>query len=73
MYFGDHPPPHFRARYGGEAAKIDIASGEIIAGSLPRRALRLVREWIDQHGDELAVNWERVVRYQTPNPIDPLR
>jgi Domain of unknown function (DUF4160) len=42
MYFGDHPPPHFRARCGGDAAKIDIASGEVIAGTLPGRALRLV-------------------------------
>jgi hypothetical protein len=21
MYFGDHPPPHFHARYSGESAK----------------------------------------------------
>jgi Domain of unknown function (DUF4160) len=37
---------------GGDAAKIDIASGEIIAGMLPGRALRLVREWTELHGDE---------------------
>jgi hypothetical protein len=43
MYYGDHPPPHFHARYSGETAKIEIATGEIIAGSLPGRALRLVR------------------------------
>lgn len=24
IYFGDHPPPHFHARYGGNVAKIDI-------------------------------------------------
>jgi hypothetical protein len=42
MYFGDHPPPHFHARYSGDAAMIEIASGEVIAGSLPGRALRLV-------------------------------
>jgi len=24
MYFDDHPPPHFHAYYGSEAAKIDI-------------------------------------------------
>ena len=26
MYFGDHPPPHFHARYSGESAKIEIAT-----------------------------------------------
>jgi hypothetical protein len=56
MYYGDHPPRHFHARYGGDAAKIEIAGGEVIAGSLPSRALRLVREWIDQHRDELDAN-----------------
>jgi hypothetical protein len=34
MYYGDHPPPHFHARYGGDSAKIEIAGGEVIAGSL---------------------------------------
>jgi Domain of unknown function (DUF4160) len=36
--------------YGGDVAKIEIASGEIIAGTLPGRALRLVREWMELHG-----------------------
>jgi hypothetical protein len=34
----------FHARYGGEEATIVIASGAVLAGSLPGRALRLVRE-----------------------------
>jgi len=45
----------------------------VIAGSLPGRALRLVREWIEEHRDELEANWERAVRYEKPQPIDPLR
>jgi Domain of unknown function (DUF4160) len=73
MYYGDHPPPHFHARYGGDSAKIEIAGGEVIAGSLPSRALRLVREWIDQHRDELDANWERAMNHEKPQPIDPLR
>lgn len=73
MYFGDHAPPHFHARYGDESAKIAIATGEIIAGTLPVRAVRLVREWTDQHRAELGTNWERAVRHQGPRKIDPLR
>lgn len=73
MYYADHPPPHFHARYGGDSAKIDISHGEIIAGALPGRAHRLVREWVSRHRDELEANWERAVRHERPQPIDPLQ
>ena len=49
MYFRDHPPPHFHARYAGEEAIVDIETGEVIAGSIPGRAERLVREWAQLH------------------------
>jgi Domain of unknown function (DUF4160) len=39
---GQHARPHFHARYSGEAASIDFA-GEVIAGSLPRGALVVLR------------------------------
>lgn len=72
MYYGDHPPPHFHARYGEQAAKVEIATGEILAGSLSKRALRLVREWVEQHRDELEVNWQRAVNHDKPEAIEPL-
>lgn len=72
MYYGDHPPPHFHARYGGDSAKIQIASGDVIAGFLPGRALRLVREWVEAHRAELEANWERALSHDKPQPIDPL-
>jgi hypothetical protein len=73
MYYGDHPPPHFHARHGDDRAKIEIASGAVLAGCLPLRGLRLVREWTEQHRDELEANWQRVVNYDKPEPIEPLR
>lgn len=73
MFFGDHPPPHFHARYGGESAKVAIETGEVIAGSLPGRAQRLVREWAEQHRQELEANWELAVSYEQPRKIEPLR
>lgn len=50
MYWneGTHARPHFRARYAGQAASIDFA-GEVLAGSLPRRALAIVAEWAALH------------------------
>ena len=73
MYYGDHPPPHFHARYGDESAKIEISTGDVLAGSLSGRALRLVREWVEQHRDELDANWHRAVNHDKPQPIEPLR
>lgn len=73
MYYGDHPPPHFHARYGDETAKIEIATGNVIAGSLSTRAQRLVREWVEQHRDELEANWSRAVNHDKPEPIEPLK
>jgi hypothetical protein len=67
MYFTDHPPPHFHARYAGTEATIVIASGEVLAGSIPSRALRLVRHWVDEHRDELDANWIRARDHESPS------
>ena len=42
MFFKDHAPPHFHAKYGEHKAVIDIKSLVLIEGKLPRRALSLV-------------------------------
>lgn len=73
MYFADHPPPHLHARYGGEMVKIEIATGAGLAGSISKRALRLVREWAEQYRDDLEANWERVVNSDQPKSIEPLQ
>ncbi len=36
MYFGDHPPPHFHAEYGGKRVKIEIARLAVIDGEFGR-------------------------------------
>jgi len=35
MYYNDHAPPHFHARYGAAKAEIDIRILAILAGKLP--------------------------------------
>jgi hypothetical protein len=65
--------PHFHASYGDDEASIDIADLRIIAGALPRRALRLVVEWGRKHQAELRENWDRARRHEPLQPIDPLR
>jgi Domain of unknown function (DUF4160) len=73
MYFADHPPPHFHARYSGEEATIVIETGEVLAGSLPGRALRLVREWLEEHRADLVTNWDRARDHEPTEPVAPLK
>jgi Domain of unknown function (DUF4160) len=49
MFFNDHGPPHFHARYGEFEATIDISTLSLIKGELPRRARDLVEEWAIIH------------------------
>ncbi len=71
MYRPDHPPPHFHAQYGEHVAQIELGALRVLNGSLPPRALRLIREWARLHDDELD-NWERAQALETLVPIKPL-
>ena len=72
MYVNEHPPPHFHAIYGEEVAYIDITSGDVIGGSLPRNARRLVRQWVELHREELEDNWRRIEQSLPPRKIEAL-
>ena len=72
MYMSEHNPPHFHVWYEDYKAIITIKDG-IITGSLPRRALNLVYEWLDLHQDELLDNWRRLSNFESPVRIDPLK
>ena len=72
MYFADHPPPHFHAEYGGERATIEIATLEILSGSVSPRAYRLIAEWAGLHSSELMHNWNELSGDRPPARIAPL-
>jgi hypothetical protein len=72
MYFNDRVPPHFHAIYASDEATINIETGEVIDGELPRRALRLVREWAAAHREELRANWDLARQPAPLNQIAPL-
>lgn len=59
MYFrqSEHNPPHFHAIYGEYIGAIDIKTGEMLEGDLPKRALKLVQEWAEMYRDELLAIW----------------
>jgi hypothetical protein len=72
MYFRDHPPPHFHAKYGEHVAEIEIATLTVSDGSLPPRGLKLVLEWAAEHQAELQANWDRARAHEALAAIEPL-
>ena len=75
MYLLDnkhHHLPHIHAKYAEYEASINILDGEILAGDLPRKQLRLVQAWIELHRDELLADWEIAISGEKPYKIDPL-
>ncbi len=71
MFYDDHNPPHFHVRYGEYHATIGIENG-LFNGSLPRRVLRMVYEWLDFHKEDLLHNWELCKCENEPLYISPL-
>ena len=69
--YSDHLPAHFHARYGEDRAAIRL-DGTVLAGSLPRRALRLVRTWASQHQPELLKDLELARSGRELDAIAPL-
>lgn len=72
MYYREHLPPHFHAIYGSHDAEIAIRSRRVLKGSLPNRALSLVRKWARLHETELAEAWSRAQGREPLRPIAPL-
>ncbi|MBI3579645.1 MAG: DUF4160 domain-containing protein [Ignavibacteriales bacterium] len=72
MFYDDHNPPHFHARYGNYKAAIKIDDFTILQGELPPRALGLVMEWAALHKDELIQDWYAARDKYPLKPIEPL-
>jgi hypothetical protein len=72
MFYGDHPPPHFRAVYQEEEIQVNINTLEVIEGRMSRRALALVLEWAVLHRAELHQTWALTSANEQPSKIAPL-
>jgi len=73
MYYNDHQPPHFHARYGSQKAKIMIEPPTLIDGDLSPRALAMVLEWASLHRQELLANFQATMDHRPTSKIEPLR
>ncbi len=76
MYFeirDKHHLPHIHVRYQDKKASISIRDGNLLAGELPAKQLRMVQVWIDLRQDELLADWELAKQGEELFRIDPLR
>ena len=67
---GQHNKPHVRVYYGEyEAIAID---GELLAGSLPRKQLKIVTGWLAFHEEEAYKAWNLAVQGELFEKIPPM-
>jgi hypothetical protein len=71
MFYNDHNPPHFHARYGGRTVLIEIQALRVYRGSLPARQLDQVLNWAASRQGPLMRNWESARRGQPISRLDP--
>ena len=70
MYHDDHNPPHFHAKYQGYEALIEIKSGKILEGQLPKKAVKIIKEWVEENQELLLKNWERAIELE---PLEQIK
>jgi hypothetical protein len=76
MYFFDnqqHSLPHIHVHYQEHNAIIEIPSGKVIEGKLPKPKQKLVDAWVEIHRDELVADWELAINGEPIFKIDPLK
>ncbi len=71
IYYNDHLPPHFHAKYGEYEVVVRIDDG-VVEGRFPRRALRLVMEWYGMHPEEIMEDWLLAEQRKPLKTIEPL-
>lgn len=70
MRNNEHPPPHIHVEYQGFAASVEIKTGDVLVGKLPRKVAAIVKEWCETHREELLANWDKAVQFE---PLDRIR
>lgn len=66
-----HHKPHIHVYYGEHRASVGV-DGELLAGSLPVKQLRLVQAWLYLHEDEVYAAWNNAVAGIPFEKIEPL-
>ena len=71
MYWDDHNPPHFHAKYGEYEVVVEIKTGAV-SGKIPARVVGLIQEWRTLNEQALMEDWELCRKQEMPKEIKPL-
>lgn len=67
-----HQKPHIHAEYQGKEIVVSL-DGEILAGEIPSKQLKMTIAWIAIHEDELQANWKLLSDGKEYFKIEPLK
>lgn len=67
-----HNQPHIHAEYQGREIVISL-NGEVLAGDIPAKQLRMILGWMAIHEDELLANWKLLSEGKEYYKIEPLK
>ena len=71
IFSRDHEPAHFHAVYGEYQVTVEIESG-LVHGEFPKRALRMILEWLELHKEEILDDWNLIQNGKQANKVAPL-
>lgn len=71
MFWREHRPPHFHAKYGDEEVTVEIENGTV-NGNMSARALALIQEWRELRKEDLRREWTLAESKKALFPIKPL-
>ena len=68
-----HNMPHIHVHYQDDSAVIEIPTGKLLEGKLPRAKLKLVDAWVEIHQEDLMADWTLAINGDSVFKIDPLK
>ena len=71
MYWREHAPPHFHAKYQDQEITVEIKTGQVVGHMVPK-AVALVQEWRELHKAELLMDWRLAEQKKALHGIPPL-
>ncbi len=68
-YREEHQRPHVAVR-GEHRATLDLETGEILAGQLPAKLHRTLRDFLAEHRDQARAAWKATQRGEPPPTME---
>lgn len=71
-FYGSEPHrrPHVDVRGPGFNATLDVQTGEVLAGRLPTKVLRQVRQLLERHRELALEAFDRAFRHDFPGTLE---